>query len=152
PAARRCLLSVLRSRPRRRCRLLLAHLALSARLSARTGRRPRPPLGRALRRPTAPLDRRPVVRLGGAGSGGTSMEFRWLTTDEQRTRAVESSTLSDVLALAQQLQAEGEGSVGEEQVLEMGRELGVQPQYIREALRLRRRAEEPARSLADEAN
>jgi hypothetical protein len=79
------------------------------------------------------------------------MEFRWLTTDEQRTRAVESSTLSDVLALAQQLQSESEGWVGEDQVVEMGRELGVQPQYIREALRLRRRASQPARALRAES-
>jgi hypothetical protein len=67
------------------------------------------------------------------------MEFRWLTTEKQRSRAVESHTLSDVLALAQQLQAEAEGQVTDDQVVEMGRELGVQPEYIREALRLRRR-------------
>jgi hypothetical protein len=75
------------------------------------------------------------------------MEFRWLTTEEQRTRAVECASLSNVLALAQKLQAEDEGWVNEEQVVEMGRELGVQPQFVREALRLRRRAAQPARAL-----
>lgn len=67
------------------------------------------------------------------------MEFRWLTSEEQRTRAVESQSLSDILSLAQQLQAEAEGQVTDDQVVEMGRELGVQPEYVREALRLRRR-------------
>jgi hypothetical protein len=72
------------------------------------------------------------------------MEFRWLPTEEQRAQPVESSSLSEILALAQQLQAKGEGTVSEEQVVEMGRELGIQPEYLREALRLRRR---PARPL-----
>lgn len=75
------------------------------------------------------------------------MEFRWLTTEERRTRAVESGSLSDVLALAQKLQSEGEGLVNEEQVVEMGRELGIRPDYVREALRLRRRSAQPARTL-----
>lgn len=78
------------------------------------------------------------------------MEFRWLTQDERRLRAVESGSLSEVLALAQKLQAEGEGLVGEEQVVEMGRELGVRPEYVREALRLRRRAAQPAHAAAPE--
>ncbi len=78
------------------------------------------------------------------------MEFRWLTTDEQRARHVESGSLADVLALAQKLQAEGEGLVPEEQVVEMGRELGVRPEYIREALNLRRRAAQPARAVQPE--
>ena len=34
--------------------------------------------------------------------------------------------------------------VSEEEVVEMGRELGVRPEYVREALRLRRRVAEPA--------
>src|SRR5215217_5221433 len=72
------------------------------------------------------------------------MEFRWLTSEEQRTRAVESRSLSEVLALAQRLQAEAEGQVTDDQVVEMGRELGVQPEYVREALSLRRRAAKPA--------
>jgi hypothetical protein len=80
------------------------------------------------------------------------MEFRWLTPEEKRTPVVAQTSLAEVLALAQQLQAEGESLVGEEQVVEMGRELGVQPEYVREALRLRRRAVEPATVLADEAN
>jgi len=63
---------------------------------------------------------------------------------------VESASLSDVLALAQKLQAENEGWVNEEQVVEMGRELGVQPQFVREALRLRHRAAQPARALRAE--
>jgi hypothetical protein len=78
------------------------------------------------------------------------MEFRWLTSEERRLRAVESGSLSEVLALAQKLQAEGEGLVGEEQVVEMGRELGVRPEYVREALRLRRRSAQPARAVAPE--
>src|SRR5438876_8189503 len=80
------------------------------------------------------------------------MEFRWLTSDERRPRAVESNSLSEVLALAQRLQAEGDGLVSEEQVVEMGRELGVRPEYIREALRLRRRAAQPARTVQSEPN
>ena len=80
------------------------------------------------------------------------MEFRWLTSDERRTRAVESNSLSEVLALAQKLQAEGDGLVGEEQVVDMGRELGVRPEYVREALRLRRRAAQPARTVQAEPN
>jgi hypothetical protein len=78
------------------------------------------------------------------------MEFRWLTSDERRTRAVESSSLSEVLALAQNLQAEGEGLVSEEQAVEMGRELGVRAEYVHEALRLRRRAAQPAGTLPPE--
>jgi hypothetical protein len=80
------------------------------------------------------------------------MEFRWLTTDEQRGRTVESGSLSDILALAQKLQAEGEGRVNEDQVVEMGRELGVRPEYIREAMRLRRRSAQPARALQTPLN
>jgi hypothetical protein len=80
------------------------------------------------------------------------MEFRWLTCDEPRTRAVESQTLSEVLALAQKLQAEGDGLVSEEQVVDMGRELGVRPEHVREALRLRRRAAQPARTVQTEPN
>jgi len=72
------------------------------------------------------------------------MEFRWLTTEEKRTHTVDSSDLPDVLALAQKLQAEGGGLVREDEVIEMGRELGVRPEYVREALRLRRRAATPA--------
>src|SRR6266851_3215430 len=78
------------------------------------------------------------------------MEFRWLTHEERRVRTVESNSLSEVLALAQKLQADSEGSVGEEQVVEMGRELGVRPEHVREALRLRRRAAQPARNLPPE--
>src|SRR5439155_25726090 len=80
------------------------------------------------------------------------MEFRWLTSDERRTRAVESQSLSEVLALGQKLQAEGDGLVTEEQVVEMGRELGVRPEHVREALRLRRRAAQPARTVQAEPN
>lgn len=75
------------------------------------------------------------------------MEFRWLTKEEQRTRVVESSSLSDVLALAQKLQADDERLVSEEQVVEMGRELGVRPEHVREALRLHRGAAQPTSSL-----
>jgi hypothetical protein len=73
------------------------------------------------------------------------MEFRWLTTEEQKTRTVESSSLSDVLALAQRLQAEGEGLTSDDQIVEMGRELGIRPEYVREALHLRRQSDRPAR-------
>jgi len=54
------------------------------------------------------------------------MEFRWLTTDEKRTRAVEVGSLPEVLALAQKLQSEGSGLVAEDEVVEMGRELGAE--------------------------
>jgi hypothetical protein len=81
------------------------------------------------------------------------MEFRWLTTEEKRSRTVELESLSEVLALAQKLQAEGGGVVSEAEVVEMGRELGVRAEYVQEALRLRRRAGQPSpatRALADE--
>ena len=55
------------------------------------------------------------------------MEFRWLTSDERRTGAVESHSLSEVLALAQKLQAEGDGLVSEDQVVDMGREPRAEP-------------------------
>jgi hypothetical protein len=71
------------------------------------------------------------------------MEFRWLSPEEQRARAVETNSLAEVLSLAQKLQAEGEVLVSEEQAVEMGRELGVQPEYVREALRLSRRSPQP---------
>jgi hypothetical protein len=71
------------------------------------------------------------------------MEFRWLNSEEQRTRAVESASLAEVLALAQQLQAEGEARVSDEQVVEMGRELGIRPEYVREAMQLRRGTASP---------
>jgi hypothetical protein len=71
------------------------------------------------------------------------MEFRWLTKEEQRTRGIESSSLPEVLTLAQKLQAEGEGLVSEAQVVEMGRELGIRPEHVREALCLRRAAQLP---------
>jgi hypothetical protein len=72
------------------------------------------------------------------------MEFRWLTPEEQRTRAVETASLAEVLTLAQKLQAEGEARVSDEQVVEMGRELGIRPEFVREALHLRRGAARPA--------
>ncbi len=75
------------------------------------------------------------------------MEFRWLTSEEQRTQVVEGGSLSEVLAQAQQLQAEAEGRFTEEQVVEMGRELGVRPEYVREALRRRGRPAAPARAM-----
>lgn len=78
------------------------------------------------------------------------MEFRWLTTEERRGQTVENGSLTDILALAQKLQADGEGRVSEDQVVEMGRELGVRTEYIREALRLRCRSAQPARSLQPE--
>jgi hypothetical protein len=71
------------------------------------------------------------------------MESRWLTTEEQRTRTVESGSLSEILALAQQLQTENEGLMTEAQVVEMGRELGIQPEYVRQALRRTRAVAEP---------
>jgi hypothetical protein len=71
------------------------------------------------------------------------MEFRWLTPEEQRSRTVESNSLAEVLSLAQKLQADGEALVSEEQAVDMGRELGIRPEYIWEALRLRRRSSEP---------
>jgi hypothetical protein len=79
-----------------------------------------------------------------------NVEFRWLTTEERRGHSVESSSLSEVLALAQKLQADGEGRVSEDQAVEMGRELGVRPEYIREALRLRSRSSQAARGFQPE--
>src|SRR5439155_3929282 len=78
------------------------------------------------------------------------LEFRWLTSEERRTTTVENGSLSEILALAQKLQAEGETRVSDDQVVEMGRELGVQPHYIHEALRLRRRAGHSTRALQAE--
>jgi hypothetical protein len=78
------------------------------------------------------------------------MEFRWLTPEERPARSVESGSLADVLALAQQLQAETEGLLSEEQVVEMGRELGIRPECVREALTLRQRAAQPAQALLTE--
>jgi hypothetical protein len=78
------------------------------------------------------------------------MEFRWLTTEENRTRTVEIETLPELLALAQKLQAEGGGLVREDEVIEMGRELGVRPEYVREALRVRRREAQPRRRVIAE--
>jgi hypothetical protein len=78
------------------------------------------------------------------------MEFRCVTQEERRAPAVESSSLSEVLALAQKLQAESDGLVHEEQVVEMGRELGVRPEYVRAAIRRHRRASPPARRLPAE--
>jgi hypothetical protein len=78
------------------------------------------------------------------------MEFRCVTQEERPAPAVESSSLSDVLALAQKLQAESDGLVNEEQVVEMGRELGVRPEYVRAAIRRHRRAAPPARRPSPE--
>jgi hypothetical protein len=75
------------------------------------------------------------------------MGFRWLTPEERRACTVESGSLAEVLALAQKLQAEGEELLTEEQVVEMGRELGIRPEYVCEALALRQRATQPARAL-----
>src|SRR2546426_168277 len=75
------------------------------------------------------------------------MEFRWLTSEERRTKTVESGSLAEVLALAQQLQAEAEGLLSEEQVVEIGRELGIRPEYVREALALRQRVPQPAQPM-----
>ena len=76
------------------------------------------------------------------------MEVRGLNPEERAARVVESSSVSEVLALAHKLQAEAEGLLTEEQLFELGRELGVEPQYVREALRLRHRAAQPVREAA----
>jgi len=78
------------------------------------------------------------------------MEFRWLTTEEKRSRSVEIGSLPEVLALAQKLQAEGGGFVREDEVVEMGRELGVRPEFVREALRLSGRETQPRRRTPEE--
>ncbi len=78
------------------------------------------------------------------------MEFRCVTQEERPAPAVESSSLSEVLALAQKLQAESDGLVNEEQVVEMGRELGVRPEYVRAAVRRHRRTAPPSRRLPPE--
>lgn len=78
------------------------------------------------------------------------MEFRCVTQEERRAPAVESSALSEVLALAQRLQAESDGLINEAQVVEMGRELGVRPEYVRAAIRRHQRAVPPARPAPSE--
>jgi hypothetical protein len=65
------------------------------------------------------------------------MDRRWLFPDRGGERGVESDSASEILALAQKLQAEASGLLTEEQVIEMGRELGVEPRYVRDAIRLR---------------
>jgi hypothetical protein len=74
------------------------------------------------------------------------MEFRWLKPDERRGAAVESGSLAEVLELAQRLQAEGEGLLSEEEVIQTGQELGIRPEYVREALALRQLAAQPAQA------
>jgi hypothetical protein len=74
------------------------------------------------------------------------MEIRWLTAEEQKPVQVESGAVSEVLALAQKLQADREDRFTEAQVVEMGQELGIRPEHVREALRLKRAPLEPARS------
>jgi len=78
------------------------------------------------------------------------MEFRWLKPDERRGPAVDSGSLAEVLELAQRLQAEGEGLLSEEEVIQMGQELGIRPEYVREALALRQRAAQPAQAWQPE--
>jgi hypothetical protein len=75
------------------------------------------------------------------------MEFRWLKPDERRGPVVDSGSLAEVLELAQKLQAEGEGLLSEEEVLQTGQELGIRPEYVREALALRQLAAQPAQAL-----
>lgn len=65
------------------------------------------------------------------------MEDRWPVPEPGRARRVESDSASEILALAQRLQAEASGLLSEEQVIEMGRELGLEPRHVREAIRLR---------------
>jgi hypothetical protein len=74
------------------------------------------------------------------------MEFRWLKPDERRGQVVESGSLAEVLELAQKLQAEGEGLLSEEEVIQTGQELGIRPEYVREALALRQLAAQPAQA------
>jgi hypothetical protein len=74
------------------------------------------------------------------------MEFRWLKPDEQRGPAVDSGSLAEVLELAQRLQAEGDGLLSEEEVIRTGKELGIRPEYVREALALRQLAAQPAQA------
>lgn len=74
------------------------------------------------------------------------MEFRWLKPDERRGPAVDSGSLAEVLELAQKLQAEGEGLLSEEEVIQTGQELGIRPEYVREALALRQLAAQPTQA------
>ena len=55
------------------------------------------------------------------------MKLRWPIPGERQPRAVESSSVSEVLALAMKLQTQAEDRVSEDEVLEMGRE-GVVPE------------------------
>jgi hypothetical protein len=66
------------------------------------------------------------------------VEIRWLTAEEQKPVQVESGAVSEILALAQKLQADREDRFTEAQVVEMGQELGIRPEHVREALRLKR--------------
>jgi hypothetical protein len=65
------------------------------------------------------------------------MDRRWLFPEQERQHGMERDSAPEILALAQKLQAEAGGLLTEEQVIEMGRELGLEPRYVREAIRLR---------------
>jgi hypothetical protein len=65
------------------------------------------------------------------------MDRRWLFPEQGGQHGMESDSASEILALAQKLQADATGLLTEQQVIEMGRELGLEPRYVREAIRLR---------------
>jgi hypothetical protein len=67
-----------------------------------------------------------------------------LATQERAVSAVDNHALSEILALALKLQAREDETLSEAQVLEMGRELGIRPEFVYEALRLKGRASSPA--------
>src|SRR5438874_3114335 len=66
-----------------------------------------------------------------------------LATQERAVSAVDDHALSEILALALKLQAQEDETLSEAQVLEMGRELGIRPEFIHEALRLKGRFPNP---------
>lgn len=61
---------------------------------------------------------------------------RWIP-EKAEARGLESESVTEVLALALQLQSDAGGLLSEEQVIEMGRELGIAPHHVRAAMRLR---------------
>ena len=72
------------------------------------------------------------------------MDARWSTAEGSRSHAVPGDAVSDTLALAMKLQTQGEAMVDEERMVAMGRELGIQPEYVRQALVMMRDAGAPA--------
>jgi hypothetical protein len=74
------------------------------------------------------------------------MDSQVSMTPDKAVSSVDSHAMADILALALKLQAQGEEMVSTSQIVEMGRELGIHPEYVHEALRLKGRGPAPATS------